>query len=116
MPTTSRGLIRLAADVAADVAHIGLVVFLMACAVVRKVQYTNVALLTVGFLLTWPPAAYALLVLAGSGALLLDQDDSASAAAAASRGFSVLKLVSPASAHAAHPPLHTPARLLRAAL
>ena len=33
-----RALIRLAANAAADVAHIGLVLFLVACSVVRKVH------------------------------------------------------------------------------
>ena len=37
-------------------------------------QPTNVALIAVGLLVTWPPAAYALIVLAGAGALLLDQN------------------------------------------
>ena len=33
-----RALLRLAADVAADIAHIGLVLFLVACSLVRKVR------------------------------------------------------------------------------
>ena len=47
-----------------------------------QVQPTNVALIAVGLLVTWPPAAYALIVLAGAGALLLDQDHAPSAATA----------------------------------
>ena len=47
-----------------------------------QVQYTNVALVTVGLLVTWPPAAYALRVLAAAGALLLDQNDASPAATA----------------------------------
>ena len=52
------------------------------CLLAPQVQYTNVALVTVGLLVTWPPAAYALLVLAGAGALLLDQNDASAAATA----------------------------------
>ena len=47
-----------------------------------QVQPTNVALIAVGLLVTWPPAAYALILLAGAGALLLDQDHAPSAATA----------------------------------
>ena len=108
MPETSSrppraSLISLAADAAADIAHIGLVLFLVACSLVHKVPYTNVALMTIGFLMTWPPAAYALLVLVGSGALLLDQDDSSSTSAA-SRGRSKLKTATALPQPMRHPP------------
>ena len=54
-----------------------------ACALLApQVQPTNIALIAVGLLVTWPPAAYALILLAGAGALLLDQDHAPSAATA----------------------------------
>jgi hypothetical protein len=59
-------------DVLADVLHICLVVFLVACALARKVQYINLVLVALTFLIVWPPAAYVVLALA-AGALLSEE-------------------------------------------